>query len=142
MRRQRKLCGKHSKLMPVESFLHDLGQPWRRSGPEAWGLTLPDVGGRPLDVGLAIRGPSPRLLTLQAPVCGAGLLPAEDLLHRNRRLTLVRFTCTQAGEVWLQGELPWPVTDPAVLDLALAGLVAAAQDARYAASASRMLRSR
>jgi hypothetical protein len=130
--------------MPVESFLHDLGQPWRRVGPDAWGLTLPDVGGRSLDVGLAVRGPTPQLLALQAPVCEDGLLAAEDLLHRNRRLILVRFASTRAGEVWLQGEVPWPVVEPALLDLALAGLVAAAQDARYAASASasRTLRSR
>jgi hypothetical protein len=132
--------------MPVESFLHELGQPWRRVGPDAWGITLPDVGGWALDVGLAVRGHAqgPRLLALQAPVCGPGALEPAGLLHRNRRLTLVRFSTTLAGEVWLQGELPWPLQGAAALERALAVLVEAAQDARYAASvpASRTERSR
>lgn len=128
--------------MDIESFLHGLGQPWRTSGAQAWGLTLPDVGGWPLDVGLAVRGPHPPLLRLQAPVCAAGRLDPAELLHRGRRMALVRFTTTRAGEVWLQGELPWPVPDPALLDLALAALVQAAETARYAASAARTERAR
>jgi hypothetical protein len=122
--------------MPVESFLRELGEPWRQAGPGAWGVTLPDVGGWPLDVGLAIRGAAPALLSLQAPVCAPGQLEPAGLLYRNRRLTLVRFTATQAGEVWLQGELPWPSAGLTLLERALATLVQAAQDARYVASAS------
>lgn len=132
--------------MPVESFLRELGEPWRQAGPDAWGVTLPDVGGRPLDVGLTICGPAPALLALQAPVCAPGRLEPGWLLHRNRRLRLVRFTSTQAGEVWLQGELPWPSAGAPLLELTLANLVQAAADARYVASvsaaASRMQRSR
>ncbi len=128
--------------MPLESFLHELGQPWRRVGPDAWGLTLPDVAGWPLDVGLAVHGPVPRVLALQAPVCEPGLLDGAELLYRNRRLALVGFATTQAGEVWLQGELPWPLSGDEYLERALSALVTAAVDARYAASASRMLRSR
>lgn len=128
--------------MDIESFLHGLGQPWRRSGPEAWGLTLPDVAGWPLDVGLAVRGPAPALLRLQAPVCEPGLLEAADLLHRGRRMTLVHFTTTRAGEVWLQGELPWPIASAELLDAALAVLVQSAETARYAASAARTERAR
>lgn len=118
--------------MDIESFLQNLGQPWRRTGApaaDAWGLTLPDVGGWPLDVGLAVRGPAPSLLRIQAPVCAPGPDPS-DLLHRNRRLVLVRFTTTRAGEVWLQGELPWPLTDLELLDVALAVLVQAAEEVR------------
>lgn len=126
----------------MESFLHDLGQPWRSAGADAWGLTFPDVAGWPLDVGLAVRGPAPPLLRIQAPVCEAGLFDAADLLHRGRRLVLVRFTMTLAGEVWLQGELPWPLTDRRLLDVALATLVGAAEDARQAASVARIERSR
>ncbi len=129
--------------MVLESFLHELGQPWRRAGPDAWGLTLPDVGGWPLDVGLAVRGGAPALLALQAPVCRPGVVDPAALLYRNRRLTLVRFTATLGGEVWLQGELPWPPDGTALLERALAALVDAAQDVRYAASAaSRTDRSR
>ncbi|WP_354702267.1 hypothetical protein DSM112329_02623 [Paraconexibacter sp. AEG42_29] len=123
--------------MLIESFLHSLGQPWRRTGADAWGLTLPEVAGWPLDVGLAVRGPAPALLRIQAPVCEPGLLDAADLLHRGRRLVLVRFTTTRAGEVWLQGELPWPVPDPLLLDVALSTLVTAAEDARRLAAVAR-----
>lgn len=128
--------------MDMESFLHSLGQPWRQTADEAWGITLPDVGGWPLDIGLAVRGTRLPLLGLQAPVCEPGLLDPAELLHRGRRLTLVRFTSTRAGEVWLQGELPWPLPSFAPLDAALGILVAAAEDARYAASAARTERSR
>jgi hypothetical protein len=131
--------------MDMESFLHGLGQPWRQTAREAWGLTLEDVGGWPLDIGLALRGPQlggVRLLRLQAPVCEPGLLDAADLLHRGRRLSIVRFTSTRAGEVWLQGELPWPLPDFAVLDATLGILVEAATDARYVASVARTERSR
>lgn len=128
--------------MNLESFLHELGQPWRRAGPGAWGITLPEVGGRPLDVGLAVREQLPALLVLQAPVCGPGVADPAALLHRNRRLTLVRFSTTLAGEVWLQGDLPWPLVGPALLERALASLVQAAEDVRYAESASRTERSR
>jgi hypothetical protein len=128
--------------MDVEEFLHELGQTWRPAGPRAWGVTFAEVGGRPLDVGLAVRGPAPTLLRLQAPICEAGLLQAADLLHRNRRLTLVRFTTTRAGEVWLQGELPWPLAGPELLDAALGVLVETAEAARYAASMARSERSR
>ncbi|UTI62752.1 hypothetical protein NBH00_15450 [Paraconexibacter antarcticus] len=128
--------------MRIEAFLHGLGQPWRRAGEAAWGVTFPDVGGWPLDVGLAVCGPEPALLRLQAPVCEPGRLDPADLLHRNRRLRLVRFTSTRAGEVWLQGELPWPLADERLLDVALALLLDAAEAARQSASAARTERSR
>lgn len=128
--------------MDLEAFLHGLGQTWRPAGPQAWGITFPDVGGWPLDVGLAVRGPAPVLLRLQAPVCEAGLIAPADLLHRNRRLTLVRFTSTRAGEVWLQGELPWPLPGPELLETALSVLVESAEAARYVASIARSERSR
>jgi hypothetical protein len=128
--------------MTLESFLHELGQPWRRAGPDAWGITLPDVGGWPLDIGLAVRDRAPSLLALQAPVCAPGAVDAAALLYRNRGLTLVRFSSTLAGEVWLQGELPWPLDGTALLERALSALVEAAQDVRYVASASRTDRSR
>jgi hypothetical protein len=118
----------------LESVLDGLGQPWRRVGARAWGLTLPDVGGWPLDVGLAVTAGKPALLALQAPVCAPGRLDPAVLLHRNRRLALVRFTSTQAGEVWLQGELPWPAAEGTLLDRALSVLVTAAEAARYAAA--------
>ncbi len=134
MLRPRKLCGKHSKPPVIEAFLQDVGQPWRRAGPRAWGLSLDDVGGWPLHVGLAVRGPVPELLVVQAMVCGPGAVPAGDLLQRNRRLRVVRLACTRAGEVWVMGDLPWPVTDVAHLDHALGGLVTVTQDVRHAAS--------
>jgi hypothetical protein len=120
----------------IESYLASIDAPWRRAGPGAWGLTLADVGGWPLDVGLALTGPAPALLRLQAEVCGPGRLDPHDLLHRNRTLALVRFAQTRAGVVWLQADLPAAAIDAAALDRTLGLLVAAAEPARLAAAGS------
>jgi hypothetical protein len=120
----------------IESYLASIGAPWRRAGPAAWGLTLEDVGGWPLDVGLAFTGPGSALLRVQAEVCGPGRLDPHDLLHRNRGLALVRFSQTRAGVVWLQADLPAAAVDAAGLDRALGLLVAAAEPARVAAAAA------
>lgn len=119
----------------IESYLASIGAAWRRAGPGAWGLTLADVGGWPLDVGLAFTGPGAALLRVQAEVCGPGRLGADELLHRNRTLALVRFAQTRAGVVWLQADMPAAAVDAAGLDLALGLLVAAAEPARVAAMA-------
>lgn len=87
-----------------------------------WGLSLDDVGGRPLHVGVAA---ADGLLRLQAAVCGPGLADPHALLHRNRTLSLVRFAHTRAGEVWLVGDTPLEH-----LDRALGILVQAAEEVR------------
>jgi len=122
----------------IELCLAGTGGDWRRVARGEWGLTL-EAGGWPLDVGLALRA---GVLRVQAAVCEPGLLDPHDLLHRNRRLAYVRFTHTRAGDVWVQADLPEGAVDAVVLDRVLGVLVDAAQDARYAASASRRARSR
>jgi hypothetical protein len=117
----------------VESYLASIGAPWRRVGDGAWGLTLPDVAGWPLDIGLALRGRRPALLRLQAEVCAPGRLDPDDLLHRNRALALAHFAQTRAGVVWIQADLPVAAVDAATLDAALGLLASAAEAARAAA---------
>jgi hypothetical protein len=120
-------------MKAVESYLASIDAPWRRAGDGAWGVTLPDVAGGPLDVGLALRGPPPALLRLQAEVCGPGRLDPAALLHRNRALALVRFAQTRAGVVWVQADLPAAAAGAATLDATLGLLVSAAEAARVAA---------
>src|SRR5204862_7506478 len=67
-----------------------------------WGLTVPDVGGWPLDVGVRLRR---GVLRAQAFVASAGAVDEHELLVRNRGLLLVRFAHTGPGGGWLVGEL-------------------------------------
>src|SRR3954451_11731715 len=92
-----------------------------------WGLTVPDVGGWPLDIGLRLRR---GVLRAQAFVAGAGSVDEHELLVRNRGLVMVRFAHTGWGDVWLVGELFEEHVDPASVDRLLGLLVAAAGDAR------------
>ena len=78
----------------VEACLETSGAPWRRVAHGEWGLAA-QAGGWPLHVGLALRGG----LLARA---GRGARPdavadAAALLHRNRRLVLVRFAATRGG---------------------------------------------
>src|SRR3954451_1109755 len=78
------------------------GAGGRRLAPGEWGLTVADVGGWPLDVGVRVhRG----VLRAQAFVAAAARLDEHELLVRNRGLLLVRFAHTGSGDVWLVGEL-------------------------------------
>src|SRR3954465_1838514 len=78
------------------------GAGGRRLAHGEWGLTVPDVGGWPLDVGVRLRR---GMLRAQAFVAGAGAVDDHELLVRNRGLLLVRFAHTGSGDVWLVGEL-------------------------------------
>src|SRR3954468_24449400 len=78
------------------------GAGGRALAPGGWGLTVPDVGGWPLDVGGRLRRGG---LRAQAFVTGAGAVDEHELLVRNRGLLLVRFAHTGSGDVWLVGEL-------------------------------------
>src|SRR3954449_11317872 len=67
-----------------------------------WGLTVEDVGGWPLDVGVRLRR---GVLRAQGFVAAAGAVDEHELLVRNRGLLLVRFAHTGSGDVWIIGEL-------------------------------------
>ena len=103
------------------------GAGGRRLADAEWGLTVPDVGGWPLDVGVRVtRG----VLRAQAFVAPAGAVDEHELLVRNRGLLLVRFTHTGSGDVWLVGELLEEHVDERAVDRLLGLLVQAASDVR------------
>jgi hypothetical protein len=117
----------------VEACLTSSEAPWRRVAEGEWGLVA-EAGGWPLDVGVAVRD---GLLTVQAEVLAPGHAEPHVLLHRNRRLRLVRFAHTSAGAVWVQGELPLvAAADANEVDRLLGLLVQAAGEARDAAGAT------
>ena len=113
----------------VEEALRDAGAPWRRVAAGEWGLVA-EAGGWPLDVGVALRD---GLLAAQAEVLPPGRAEPHALLHRNRRLRLVRFAHTAAGAVWVQGELPLGAVTAQEVDRLLGLLAQAAADVRDAA---------
>ena len=92
-----------------------------------WGLTVPDVGGWPLDVGVRLRR---GVLRAQAFVAPSGSVDEHELLARNRGLLLVRFSHTGSGDVWLVGELLEEHVSEASVDRLLGLLVQAAADLR------------
>lgn len=114
----------------VQRLLAGLDADHREVAPGEWGLTT-DCAGRPLHVGIALRG---GLLRAQAEAVGPGRLDAALLLHRNRLTPLVRYAQSRAGAVWVHGDLPATTVDDAALDRLLALLLEAAAWARYAAA--------
>src|SRR3954467_7257574 len=92
-----------------------------------WGLTVPDVGGWPLDVGVRLRR---GVLRAHAFVASAGAVDEHELLVRNRGLLLVRFAHTGSGDVWLVGELLSESVSEESVDRLLGLIVQAAADLR------------
>lgn len=117
----------------VESALERSGAPWRKVAPGEWGLGV-EAGGWPLDVGLARRA---GLLRAQAEVLGPGVADAAAVLHRNRRLVIVRFAAASSGAVWIQGEIPVSAAMHAHEVDRLLGLVLEAAEGLRAAYAAR-----
>src|SRR3954452_5349821 len=104
-----------------------VGAGGRRLAGGEWGLTVPDVGGWPLDVGVRVhRG----VLRAEAFVAPAGAVDEHELLVRNRGLLLVRFAHTGSGDVWLVGELLEEHVSEASVDRLLGLVVQAAADVR------------
>jgi hypothetical protein len=118
----------------IDSFLAGIGCEWRRVAQGEWGLTL-EAAGRPLHVGIALRG---GLLRAQTEALAPGRLHPHDLLHRNRGLEQVRYAHTAAGAVWVHGDLPESAVSAFELDRMLGALVSAAIDARHAATEVRL----
>src|SRR4051812_29234182 len=104
-----------------------VGAGGRRLAGGEWGLTVPDVGGWPLAVGVRVhRG----VLRAEAFVAPAGAVDEHELLVRNRGLLLVRFAHTGSGDVWLVGEVLSEHVTEASVDRLLGLLVQAASDLR------------
>ncbi|MBJ7330010.1 MAG: YbjN domain-containing protein [Solirubrobacteraceae bacterium] len=90
-----------------------------------------DAAGWPLDIGLAVRA---GVLRAQAQALGPGAVAAHELLHRNRRLRLVRFTHAADGAVWVEADLPAEAVTEPLVDRLLGSVVAAATTIRERAA--------
>lgn len=111
----------------VDGYLAGIEASWRRVAPGEWGVTLDDVAGWPLHVGLTLRQ---GLLRAQAEVVQAGQVDDHEVLLRNRSLALVRYAHTGAGAVWVVGDLPASAVVASDVDRLLGLLVSAAADLR------------
>ena len=112
----------------VTAYLASAGVDWREVAPGEWGFST-DAGGWPLHVGIAAKD---GLLRVQAEVCDAGRVDPHELLHRNRRRPLIRFSETLAGVVWVQAEIPSSAVSGEELDRVLGLLLEAVEEVRGA----------
>ena len=117
----------------VDEYLAELDATTRRVAPREWGVSIDDVAGWPLHVGLRM---ADGFLRAQAHALDADQVSDHELLYRNRGLLLVRYAHTGAGDVWVHGELAVELVTAAWLDRLLGFLVEAAMVARHRASAS------
>lgn len=117
----------------ADAYVKSLGPAARRVADGEWGVTLEDVAGWPLHVGIRLRE---GFLRAQAEVLGADRISDHELLFRNRTLRLVRLAHTGAGDVWVVGELPEAAASAAEMDRLLGLLVAAATEVRLRAQAA------
>ncbi len=110
----------------IDAYLDDLSG--RRLAQGEWGLTVPAdaAGGWPLHVGLRL---ADGLLTAKAPVLEEEIDPWM-LLWWNRQTRMVRFGCTQSGEIWVHADLPAAAVDERALDRLLGLLCEGAVAAR------------
>jgi hypothetical protein len=107
----------------VDAYVSALPGGGRRLAHAEWGITVPaeSIGGWPLDVGLRM---ADGLLTAKAlALPGSEGLDPWMLLWWNRQTRLVRFGCTQGGEIWVHADLPVAAVDEPGVDRLL-GLVA------------------
>jgi hypothetical protein len=111
----------------ADRYIESLGDSARRVADGEWGVTIEDVAGWPLHVGIRLRD---GFLRAQAEVVGPDQISDHELLFRNRSLRLVRLAHTGAGDVWIAGDLPEQAVTAAELDRLLGLLVAAAVDVR------------
>jgi len=111
----------------IDAYLSEVEAQSRRLAAGEWGLSVDDVAGWPLHVGLRLHQD---LLRAQAEVVGADQVDEHELLFRNRSLAIVRYAHTGAGAVWVVGDLPASAVSAAELDRLLGLLVAAAADLR------------
>jgi hypothetical protein len=106
----------------IDAYIHALPGERRRIAHAEWGLTLDaeHAGGWPLDVGLRV---ADGLLTVKAhALTDPEHVDPWMLLWWNRSTRIVRFSATQAREVWVHGDLPVASIDAIALDRLL-GLV-------------------
>jgi hypothetical protein len=121
-----------SAVSVVDEYVGGLPGETRRLGHGEWGITLPaDQGaGWPLDVGLRI---ADELLRVQAFALGADdAINPWNFLHWNRGTRMIRFSCTRAGDIWVQADIPVGAVDERMVDRLLGLVVEGAVMARSA----------
>ena len=121
-----------SAVSVVDAYVQSLPGETRRLGDGEWGITLPAAqgGGWPLDVGVRV---ADGLLRVQAFVLGADdAVNPWNFLHWNRGTRMVRFSCTRAGDIWVQADLPASSVDETQVDRLLGLTVEGALAARNA----------
>jgi hypothetical protein len=107
----------------VEAYLESMpGLNARQLGHGEWGIVVPgdNVGGDPIEASLRI---ADRLLRIQAlALHAASDLDPWMLLWWNRQTRLVRFGCSQARDIWVQGDISIMAVDEPAIDRLL-GLI-------------------
>jgi hypothetical protein len=127
-----------SAVSVVDEYVSGLHGETRRLGHGEWGITLPAEhgGGWPLDVGVRV---TDGLVRVQAFALGADeAINPWNFLHWNRSTRIVRFSCTRAGDIWVQGDVPASAVDEREVDRLLGLVVEGALAARQAMSAARV----
>lgn len=110
-------------MAALDAVLDAAGLPARTLSALHRGVTL-EVGGWPLDVGIAIqRG----VLRAQGELLGPGQVDAHELLHDHRQLAFVRFSHSDGGAVWVEAEVPLAAATEPLIDAMLGALVEAAE---------------
>jgi hypothetical protein len=123
-----------SAVSVVDEYVSTLPGETRRLGHGEWGITLPTEQGAgwPLDVGLRV---ADELLRVQAFALAADdAVNPWNFLHWNRGTRIVRFSCTRAGDIWVQGDVPVAAVDDRMVDRLLGLVVEGAVMARSAMS--------
>src|SRR4051812_3703953 len=121
-----------SAIETIDSYLAGLPGETRKLAPAEWGITLPpeQAGGWPLDLGLRL---DEGLLRVQAFALGADdAINPWNFLHWNRGTRMIRFSCTRAGDIWVQADLPVSAVDERMVDRLLGLVVEGAVMARTA----------
>ena len=121
-----------SAVSVVDSYLDSLPGATRRLGHGEWGITLPaeQAAGWPLDVGVRV---ADELLRVQAfALTASDEINPWNFLHWNRGTRMIRFTCTRAGDIWVQGDVPVRAVDERTVDRLLGLVVEGAVLARTA----------
>jgi hypothetical protein len=121
-----------SAVSVVDAYLSSLPGETRQLGHGEWGITLPaeESAGWPLDVGVRV---ADELLRVQAfALAASDDVNSWNFLHWNRGTRLIRFSCTRAGDIWVQGDLPVSAVDERMVDRLLGLVVEGAVLARTA----------
>jgi hypothetical protein len=118
----------------VDEYVTELPGETRRLAHGEWGITMSaeQANGWPLEIGVRV---ADGILRVQAFALAASeALNPWNFLHWNRQTRYARFACTEAGDIWVQGDLPAQELDEVAVDRLLGLVVEGALIARqYAA---------